>query len=361
MKMYKPVLHGALSLLWLVGTPQLLASSLTFPYASTTYSCRCLALNDGSKNIHRGLCELRTHIRALQPHISFMTEMIGNELVASTASWFEHATRTLSADIAHRAEKLENSDEVLRLRSLLDTFSWLVATKKTITTQKDSLKTEVATALAQFPFIPISGKLHSETLQHAVATLGTTKLYGEFISCWDALVKFTDSDLHDEITFQQVFSRDIVAQDPSLTTQEQCIRCAFIAVKDLTDITYLFHFFLIRSCALSFTGKDEQTAFAGIFDDPNRGAFIDILQMLAMMDDLPVEKTLEAMTRFVRRFSDIITKIQAAADHGFVGWLRSKWVFIPFTIGVIIIKTIQYFVIKDSMDGVGYSSYGGYF
>ncbi len=358
--MYKPVLHGALSLFWLVGTPQLLASSLTFPYASTTYSCRCLPLNDNEK-IHRGLCELRTHMRALQPHISFMTEMISNELVTSTALWFEHATRTLSADIAHRAEKIEDSDEALHLRSMLDTFSWLVATKKAIAAQGALLKTEVAAALAQFPFVSISQKLHSETLQAALATLGTTKSCDEFISCWDALVKLTDSSLRDEATFQQVFSRDMAAQDPSFTLQEQCIRCAFSAVKDLTDITYLFHFFLIRSCALSFTGKDEQAAFAGIFDDPNRGAFIDILQMLAMMDDLPVEKTLEAMTRFVRRFSDVITKIQSAADNGFVGWLRSKWVFIPFTIGVVIIKTIQYFVIKDSMDGVGYSSYGGYF
>lgn len=290
-----------------------------------------------------------------------MTEMISNELVASMASWFEHATRTLSADIAHRAEKLEDSDTALHLRSMLDTFSWLVTTKKTITAQDTILKAEVAAALAQFPFISISQKLHSETVQVAFAALGTTKSCNEFLTCWNALVKFTDSSINDEVTFQQVFSRDIAAQDPSLTMQEQCIRCAFSAVKDLTDITYLFHFFLIRSCAMSFAGKDEQAAFAGIFDDPNRGAFIDILQMLVMMDDLPVEKTLEAMTRFVRRFSDVITKIQTAADNGFVGWLRSKWVFIPFTIGVIIIKTIQYFVIKDSMDGVGYSSYGGYF
>ena len=358
--MYKPLLHGALYLIWLVGTPQLLSSSVTFPYASITYSCRCLPLSEG-ETFHRGLCELRTHIRALQPHISFMTDMVSNNIVASTVSWFDHSARTLSSDIAQRAGKLENSEEASQLRSLLDTFSWLVATKKAVAAQNTTLKTDVAAALAQFPFIPISEKLHSETIQCAFASLGTTKSCDEFCACWDAMVNFTDSSISDEKTFQQVFSRDIAAQDPSFTLQEQCIRCAFIAVKDLTDITYLFHFFLIRSCALSFTGNDEQTAFASIFDDPNRGAFIDILQMLAMMDDLPVEKTLEAMTRFVRRFADVITKIQSTADNGFVGWLRSKWVFIPFTIGVVIIKTIQYFVIKDSMDGVGYSSYGGYF
>jgi hypothetical protein len=328
----------------LLGASFLMSSSIILPYSNNNHA-------------HRSTCELKTYIRLLQPHITFITELVGPTTVDATISWLEGVAHTMNKEAAQHTEKITDAADAQKLHALVDNVSWLLATKNMLIAHKAQLKADVASTLTRFPFTHVSQKVHSITVQRALTQLGSIHSSDGLLQCWDALVKFVENSAQNE-RFVALFADDIARQKDG-SFKEQSLRCAYIAVKDISLFAYSFHVFFAQTCAHSFFNEQEFSALTMPLL-PITGhhkslctILSDIFQIISIIEKLPIEQTLDAITQFIKKFSALINKIEQTSEGGFVAWLRSKWLLIPLSVSIIVIKAIQHFVAKDSVGEAG--------
>ncbi|MFA6263424.1 MAG: hypothetical protein WCW33_01295 [Candidatus Babeliales bacterium] len=339
----------------LAGTSFLVPSSIIFA-ADNNSPCCCLSPDD----IHRSTSELKTHIRVLHPHISFIAALNGPATVDGAISWFDNRINTMSKEV----ETIKNTADTQKLHTLVDQVSWLIATKNTLIEHKAQLNAAVTSTLTQFPFAQVSKKIHSVALQRALTQLGSHRRSDLLLQCWEVLVNFVEKGAQDE-RFIALFADDIARQKGG-TIQERSQRCAVGALKDISIFVYIFYIFLAQKCAHSFFNEQEFAALSAQLlpiTDHHKSLFnilSDIIQIIAIIEKLPIEQTLDAMKRFVKTFIALINKIEQTSEGGFVTWLRSRWLLVPLSVSIIAIKAIHHFVTKDSVVGAGSVYSGGY-
>lgn len=316
------------------------------PFANSSYSCRCLPRSSENNQTHQYLCELRTYIRALNPHIAFLTNILkGNATEVDT--WFMQSARSVITELAQQTKGTEYTPT---LTSLAENLTWLLKTGAYVNEHQQQFHNEIALQFSKFPCREFAQKLHSKTLQQVfnLMTLASSPdVIANFLTLYfNALSQFTEDG---NATFlSDLFHADLQekSQDP-----EHIINCAFVITKDIASIVYIFHVFIAQSCAQSFTGKEKDALFAPLNELDNRkNAFFNLIEIYNLVEGLPIEKTVTAITRFVQRFIRVIERLQQSAEDGFVGWLKSKWVYIPLAVGLIIVKITLSFFTDDSAE-----------
>jgi hypothetical protein len=371
------------------------------PYSNDQYVCRCLPLvhdNDstsrsvGLRNqafaVHHKMCELRTYVQALHNHITFFKELFEGQ-TATVAAWFNHVGRDVSVALADQVrifittnktkydrkyiQDLETFEQTLRtnpthairsdvivllqadnramsreLRGLLSFFSWLFGMAGSVAEQHEELQQDVWVQFKEFPFKELGQRLHSGVMRDAVISLNSEHSFESLWSCWNVLEEFVKTENDDpQGAFDTVFAADIaVTDDGKLTDLEKKITCAFVCAKDFADMIYVFHTFNTYRCLQAQIGNENQRFSLAEFIKQN--AVFDIFAIYTMIDNLRIEKMLDEISRTIKGFFKALDKLQQQANTSFVGWLQSKWVLMPIAVGVVIVKIVQYFWVKDS-------------
>jgi hypothetical protein len=377
------------------------ASQFSPPYSNDQYVCRCLPLihnNDsasrsvGLRNqafeVHHKMCELRTYVQALHDHITFFKELFDGQ-TDTVAAWFNRVGRDVSVALADQVrifittnktkydrkyiQDLETFEQMLRtnpthavrsdviimlqadnramnreLRGLLSFFSWLFGMADEIAEQHEELKRDVWLQFKEFPFKELSQRLRSGVMRGAVNSLDSEHSFKSLWSCWNVLEEFvkTENEVQ-QSTFDTVFAADIEAiDDEKLTDLEKKITCAFVCTKDFADMMYVFHTFNTHRCLQTQIENGDQRFSLTEFIKQN--AVFDIFAIYTVIDNLRIEKMLDEISRTIKGFFKALDKLQQQANTSFVGWLQSKWVLMPIAVGVVIVKVVQYFWMKDS-------------
>jgi hypothetical protein len=298
---------------------------------------------------HQYLCELRTYVRALSPHVVFLTNLLkGN--ITEVNSWFMQTARSVITELAQHTRETEYTP---KLTSLAEDLTWLIKTGSFVNEHQNQFYHEIALKFSKFPCREFAQKLHSKTFQQVfnLMTLASSPdVVANFLTLYfNAISQF--SELGDATIMADLFHPDLQGktQDP-----EHIINCAFVITKDIASIVYVFHVFIAQLCAQSFTGDDKE-AFAASFQEPDgRNLFFNLLEIYSLVDGLPIEKTVSTITRFIQKFVQVIGRLQQSAEDGFVGWLKSKWVYFPLAVGLIIVKITLSFFMDESVAEYGY-------
>ncbi len=380
----------------------LAASQFTPPYSNDQYSCRCFPLIHESDNTHRSIptraqalelhhkmCELRTYIQALGSHMQFFKELFEGQTDV-IAAWFKQVGRDAGMAFAdqirgfitnHRSsydkqyiQCLEEFEQELRmdpqkashssiimklqadnrvmnreLRGFLSFFGWLFGMADSIEQEQVALKTDVWVQFEGFPFEKVEQKVHSGVLCGALKDLDEKHSFDSLWACWKALAAFAHSEGDNSVQadiFDTVFAADIVVlNDIKLTDLEKKITCAFIGVKDLANLIYILHSYTTHKCIVAQIDKDYPRLGLGDFLQHN--AVFDLFAIYSAIDNLRIDKMLDEISRTVKGFFKALNKLQQEANESFVGWLQSKWLLMPIAVGVVIVKIVQYFLVKD--------------
>jgi hypothetical protein len=324
-----------------IALPQDAASPFSPPFSNNKYSCRCLpcfdkeiyrsiSLSGDEFNIHHKFCELRSYVRALDEHIQFVYGIVDGSL-------------NDSADWLLQQSKKKNIDNGVSV--------WLCKQNELLQTSGTAFKSEIATILKRFPFDTLSQKMQSMTVRVALEDLHITGSANKLNTAWKALVAFA---MEEPASFESVFAQDrqVLIPHGDASVLEKDLWCAFICTKDMADLMYVLSAFFAHVCAESCSqnaskSSSEIESFIISSKNADQYALVNMIDIYAAVNTLPLESTLKSISRFMKKFAIAIKKLQEKADNNFVGWLKSKWVYIPLAVGVIVIKTVQYFWISD--------------
>lgn len=312
------------------------------PYSNSDYSCRCLPNFDGalyrsisSTNegfvVHRHICELQTYLRSLQPHITFIAELLDGN-TTDVADWFNR-----------QAKSIRDTDESRGL------IAWLRETAAVLLGQQTSLTHDLHAEISAFPFNEMIECVQSSAVKQALGLYKTSGTCEPLKVRWQSLIDFASNN--DAAGLDQNFAEDIQAASATgLSEIDAKVHSAFVAAKDYANLCYVLHVFLAQRGMGYCAGesKDAASWIANTLGISQPNAVFNLYTIYDKVSSLPLEKTLASIANFIKSFKTALEKLQKEAATGFVGWLQNKWVLMPIAIGIIMVKTVQFFLSDSS-------------
>ncbi len=132
------------------------------------------------------------------------------------------------------------------------------------------------------------------------------------------------------------------------------LECAYASYLDTLIITYIISQMLsARAIAHLHTIHSDQAAVR--FSTDNNTLF-NLITIYDRINSLPLRETIVQIKRFCDEFWIALDNLTHESEHHFATWLRSRLVLFPLSVGVILIKLIQYFW---SPPADPYPGYGG--
>ena len=349
-----------------VGWCVLSASSTSFspPFSNNDYSCRCLPRFDeplykdirASRDVflvHRKMCELRSYVRDLDQYRRFCSELIEGK-TDDIADWFVQQGQRARAKQMHK----------------FDAYSWFFNTATKLSKQQKELQVDVLRVLKDFPFEALKQKIQSKALVQAIDVLQKTGSIKEFDRCWEALTAFAREDKAENDKFNAVFAADLATtrfhHEKNLPEPlEQHIVCSYVALKDIANIVHSFYWFFAAECArgcVAAKASNNVSPVLAYFIPPQHiPMVVNFFKFFSYIEDLQLDRTIEEIARFIRRFTTALNDLQESdsdsddgeadpeAEATAVGsndkvawWLRSKWAILSLTVGAVVVKILQY-------------------
>lgn len=362
------------------------------PYSNPNYSCRCLPTLEGELfrstfksseifDLHRSVCELRTYVREFEQHWTFLSGLLQGQC-DDVSEWLlsqsEQTQKTLTDQLAKLAQsKIAARSDVFDIEQcsaaisknkaydaaiaqklvvyqqkysipglswLFGVSTWLYQTGQSLIGQQDTVKQSVLELLEDFPFEVVASHCQSATIKNALEVLIKDHNIDALNACWSAISELASSETIEQ--FDTTFGKDLTnlsQTKKSLSESERRLWASFVAFKDLTNITFIMYNFLAYQSAL-YEDLTERSRDVG----SNMAFAFEVWNLYDKINALPIEKTLDAVSDFVKKFVTMITCLQGEADSGLLGWLHSKWLKIPLCIGVVVIKIVRYFFFKPT-------------
>lgn len=239
--------------------------------------------------------------------------------------------------------------------NIQDIADWCLSSGRNIThiagigrqlvAQKDSVKKDIKNQLKKFPVYEISEKIQSQELREILIVVHTAGDFSGILGYWQKLCSLADNS-NDANSF-----------------------CVLQGVRDLSCITHLLYTYLAGICSNQCAGTQRDSFWLNFIPSQNN-TLMNLLYVYATIDKLPLEDMISSIDRFVDEFTQALAKLEASPDSSsdggedvdnpliggagdagqdsnFIGWLKEKWVILPLSVGVIIIKTIYYFWAKE--------------
>ncbi len=349
------------------------------PYSNPLYSCRCLPMVSDpeyqsiKKNIqevfsvHKKLCEYKTYVRSLERYVAFLDDVFVQD-GQNIAGWFASKGKKLDIKIvdkikkktldanntfsekevkaineivfyyAHRSNnkklyereidiKKQNKEHIKallssrypkiltnKLHNLVDASDWFYLQSDFLT--KAPVHVDVfRTLLSSFPFEIALSKAQTEPVKKALMLLKEKQSFVGLTLCWEQ-IKTVSFDANTE----ELLKKNI--ED------------AYITLKDFTTVVTLLY------CHCS--GMLEQKLLA---QGSRASRFDSLLGVAQKVNDLPIAQTLTLIDQCGHQLLDIVGTAhqQDQTPLSFSQWLQKSWPTLTVSVGVIIIKTLQYF------------------
>lgn len=347
------------------------------PYSNPHYSCRCLPIVSDpeyqsiKKNIqevfsvHKKLCEYKMYIRSLERCVAFLDDIFTQD-AQGIAGWFAGKGKKLDAKIVAKIKKKtsnantvfdpdemkaineitiyytqRNSNKKLhvtdlkkrnkeqirvllssrypkistnQLFSLIDASDWFYYQRDFFA--KTSVHDDVChTLLAQFPFDMALSKAKTDAVKNALTLLKEKQSIVGLMTCWE-----------------QIKTMSFDANTEELLKKN--IEDAYVLLKDFTAAITLLYCYCSGILEQKLLAKENR---ASLFDS--------LLGVAQKVDGLPIVQTLALIDQCGHQLLDIVgtAQQQDQTPLSFSQWLQKSWPVLTVSVGVIIIKTLQYF------------------
>jgi len=335
-----------------------------------------LCVNQGSLSdwfVDSGLqvCkQLQSEIEKIKNTKSHSLNRVALSSLIEISEWLDQQKPTqkrLIADVwenhgcvREKIQKLNCFFQVDSLLSLFDVCGWLFDSGKKILINQITIQREFFARLEKFPFQQVSQRLGSIALRTALLALQQTGSFGSLIECWEALRLLSGGQAD---AFDSFLMLDKI--DGKISLAEKITLATFF-MKEFSQLIYILYIFFIEHYIESSPELYNNRGLIDYFQSflpTQQGSVIEIISIYDEVNKLPIDYTLKAIGRLINDFTRLIDRIQKNSGMQLYPWLQSKWVTIPLTAGIVMIKVIQYFLPLNNASPSyfsSHSSYGGY-
>ena len=70
------------------------------------------------------------------------------------------------------------------------------------------------------------------------------------------------------------------------------------------------------------------------------------------INSLPIFQSLREIDYFIEQLADVVHELNEGEDSSFEEWLKSTWVTLPLSVGIIIVKVVYYFLTHKNIVAV---------
>lgn len=342
MRPFRDILVRKNTMRWAVGC--IMAFAIRFlSYTVALFWCLSLPLPLFANSFDDEITHVKSCLQSIQPHILFFTDLFHGKTDDITR-WL-----LLSKDGKPRRDTL-----VFKFRLH----------------QKELIKKEMQDHLSGFPFDVISNKMHSKTIKNIVVQLASNRDFLRINDCWKALRSFACLD-DGFALFDAYFFADL-PEARTIVDAKKRLKLAKVLLKDLTNTTHLLYAHYLYIC--SDICSIKRLSFLQDVIPGQDNTLMNLLYIYNEIDRLPLENAIRAIDQFVREFSQMLARLKVDTDNNennnqdenngnqFISWLKKKWVFIPISVGVIIIKAVYYFWVSERENhGGGHGNFASMF
>ncbi|KKQ49480.1 MAG: hypothetical protein US69_C0005G0038 [candidate division TM6 bacterium GW2011_GWF2_38_10] len=249
-------------------------------------------------------------------------EKVINLIIKSAASDRIHGIAQDRSSIESLIKKYNTSlQDGKRALSLYSLASWLWQQVHKIFQQSAVLRDSFKILFQEFPYALLVPCMHSPTLKSIIALAGKQGDIGDIFIAWDAIKDFVQSE---SSTFYSFFARDFLDQADTNAV-------VLAIMKDFTGIIAVFMDYMFHHVSHLVLHNEEITS------DELVATFIKV-STLSIIDEVA------ALCDTGKQLCTVFDVIKQGCSVCVLGqWLKQNWFVFPITIGVIVIKIMQYF------------------
>lgn len=366
--------------------------ALTFqpPYSDQSYSCRCLARSTCFE-YHRTVCEYKSYIGALNQPVHYIFNLLDVDQTG-IVNWFRGQCTFLKKKLKSMLESIIRNDEkslsgedkesldnlctllqqdiddeelkgkhlnlselerILssssiprkksnKLISLFEQAQWFFSSSKSINCR------EVKKHL--IPLLNIDlllQKITTPYLKTALKHLCNNYDSSLLFKAWEVLRQY-DPEEDPERSNMLLRIMMLDEQHNSHATEyhnksEKMMTAIFIALKEFTSIIAVFNHSLCKATyqSLNITEDDDLLHMKNVMMICS--ALNDAMTVYNIVKAMPITETILAINKLTDSFYLTLDRLKSHSDHSTSNWFKNMWVKVPVAIGVVIIKTFEYY------------------
>jgi len=253
----------------------------------------------------------------------------------SLIAWFE-TQEEKSAFVLHVMKKRKNFETDALIDKQEAHVAWMTSTKKSLATKNEL--PEAFVGLGALLPDSLIDRIQNETIRSSLVAFKTKGTIEPFLDTFYSLTKERDIseyvsclgvvyallfDLMRQATSQVYKKGDNAAELPSFLQSHMPLGANAAHVTQQTQ---------------NQAQQQESPFVHGIH------VAVSLVSILDEFNKLPVLQAIKAIASLIKEIKNLVQKIELQTGGNVPIWLKDNWIMIPFAVGIVIIRVIQYFL-----------------